>query len=549
MPPPINPNDPNVRQQLTLARQTNRLLQQLYDLHKSARREGVTESDLRADLARFLGQLTRQSRYALLDRLGLSRDSSAADLAYGLRHGFAQAARHQQEQRFQSAFAAGQKALFDRAAALSMSGFGGLGHGMAGVGQLAGGLSRLGFGGLAAGLSQAALPIAGGMVALNFGSQVARVFHDPFATGDQKLRALWRMLPLGETTQEWYDSLSGRVAAMELAKYRGQIGQTFAQERLEKAGFSLRYQVEQAGKSGLAEAYRSGQAVTLGVYDRGTAAGLTAYEDARRLLPYRQNLAKLEREMAVATKERAAAERELNNLTKRELEIKRRIEEVNRQLDRGGSGPEYQELFERHKILTAELKGLNQLSRQAHERVVSARAGEETARGEVEKARIALQKLGEAEKIEARADRSEASGRRLGRMNVYQRQLGLVAIRMLESGVNPDYLPEEYKQAAEAFDPESFDRIITRHGLRTAQFEARRGMRGFETADPFGDRMRADRLRDEVTREEYAIDTRVAGRIAEIGRETGVFIVKQIESAFAALRDEINKRFREARNT
>lgn len=429
------------------------------------------------------------------------------------------------------------------ASGLSQMGFTGTGSGMNRMASFAGGMSKAGVPG--AMLAARAAPIAGAIVGgIDTAAHASRIMSDHYSTGDMKARALARMLPGGETLQGWYDSFSGRAAGMERASVESRVRGIGVQGGLDISAYALSHNPQQAGLAATAGAYQRGSAVTAGVFDRTTGAGRTAYEDAQRMLPYRQATAKAERDMAASSAQRLSAQKELNRLEAKENELTATQVKLKRQIDEGGSGVEFQELLERHKNTSAELQGINMQRRQALESVAGFGREEAGARGELAKARIRESLLGKADNLTARAERSEASAGRLGDMDPFQRAQGLQAIKLLEGGASPDVLGPEMKAAARALDPDSYDQLIKQHGLGTAEFKSRQAenKRGFE--GNYGSLYReADTLREQAGQEEYRADTKAAGEIAKAGANLAVEFARlskqYTDSAIDAFRKEI----------
>ena len=282
---------------------------------------------------------------------------------------------------------------------------------------------------------------------------------------------------------------------------------------LEASSFALGNAPAQARLAGMAHAYGMGNPVTMPVINREffVAGSSTAYEDATSALPIRQEIAKSEREYAAATAARLANQKELNRLETHQNSLIGERRRLEGEIGKGGSGVGYQQLLERHRNTTEELAGVNMQVRPTAEAQAGFQRDEVRWRSILAGARVRGQKLTAAENLDARADRSESSGRRLGRMNYYDRQLGQYAIQLLENGTNPDFLPPELRCAGrELLNP----KVLTGSSPSPTGWAPRRfagrnkaGKRGFETNDPFGARVQADTLRKEAGEAEYGIET------------------------------------------
>jgi hypothetical protein len=453
-------------------------------------------------------------------------------------------------------FAERQQSHYERATAYSQIGLGNYGGRLAQWASRAEGLKALGFNRGAAMLSRAAPGLSLGGAVLNLvksgidkAAATAEILGDPFATGSMKNRALFReLMPGGETLQKWYDAFSGRKAGMEKAQQQGRHWQIEAQGRLTESGFYMGFNPQQAGREATARHYGANAAVLPGIFDRSTVGGRTAYEDAQRLLPYRKESLRMEREHAAATATRVAAEKELTRLERTQNALIAEREDLNPLLKKG-SGVLYQQRLERHKNLTQEIEGINQQVREAKQATVSARQGEAVAGAASTAAKAREAHLGAAENLRARAERSESTAARLGSMDPFQRALGAQALDMLKSGANPDLMPAQYKAAAQAYAPDEFQAIVTNHGARTREFKAgeAKGLRGFE--GNYGDLYRkADEEEAAGGRAEYDAESQAAGAIAIASRDLGAYIARAMVTYVQNAKDAFDTTLREARN-
>lgn len=412
-----------------------------------------------------------------------------------------------------------------------------------------GGGSGSGIAGTAGAFGRGGPWIAAAMATLEHTTRIGNTLQDPFATNEMKARSLAKMLPGGETILNFKDMETGRLAGMELAKYQGERDRIEARGRLETSAFMMQYRPQQAGYQALAQAYTGQSAITAGIFDRSTATGKTAYEDAQRLLPLRKETARLERDSAMASAHRLSSERELERVSRAENSLIRERVQVQRKLMEGGSGVEYQKLIERDRALAVEIEGFNQQARSAKQQVVNARREEVSVQAEHQKARVREDLIGRAENIEARAQRSEASAGRLGRMRPFERFAGLQVIKALESGVSPDQIPENQLAKAEQFDPDAFDRIIKNYGLRTPEFKERQaaGKRGFE-GDYGKLYQEADTLRQEAGQKEFSVETEAAKKIKEAGSDLGAYFANQTRKFVESAKQSFDTNLKNNRN-
>ncbi len=441
-----------------------------------------------------------------------------------------------------------QKELFSRAQSYSQSGMSGIGHRMAGIGGMASGAKGLGFAGAAGAMSKAAGPAGFAIAGMDAAASGARIMNDPFATGDQKARSFAKMAPGGETVMNWADSFSGRAAGMEMNKFDAQKRSAGVSAALEHSAFAMSYNPQQAGYSATAAAYRGGSAVTGGVHDRSTTAGRTAAEDAQKMLPYRQATAKAEREMATATAQRVASQKDLNGLEKAEYRVIQDIAKMSKQLDdEGGSGVDRDAKV---KLLNAKIQegeGINAQVKQAAQSLRSARGQEAQAGGEYSKAQSREKLLGQADILGGRAAEAQQTARSLGGMNPMERQQAFDVMKMIKDGADPDMVPPQLKALAQQAFPAEFSAAIEEKGRSS-------GVMGQATAAGFrgaGDYValgkQADTLREQAGKEEYAADTKIAATMERSGQELGNATVAAMQRGLGIAIAKIKNAFIEGR--
>jgi hypothetical protein len=414
--------------------------------------------------------------------------------------------------------------------------------------------SSLRFGGGASGEALGAIGkggpwIAAAMQGLQQATRVGNVAQDPFATDEMKARSLFKMIPGADTILNFKDMVTGRQAGMERARYEGEIDRTQSRAQIELSAFRLHNVPQQAGYQALAQSYGGQSAVTAGVFDRTTAAGKTAYEDAQRLLPLRKETARLERESASATAQRLASEREFERVAKTENVLIRERAAVQRQISEGGSGVEYQKLLERDKTLALEIEGANHQVRQAKQQVVSSTREELTTRAEYQRAQVREDLLGRAENLEARGQRAEASAGRIARINPFQRQIALDTAKALRAGENPDLIPDQFISLAQQAFPDETSAALNRYGAGLSQTREAQRLGFRDTPGDFGDLYKeADTLKQQAGKKEFTIDEATANQITAAGADLGKFIAGEILKFSAAVKDSINTKLRESRN-
>lgn len=447
-----------------------------------------------------------------------------------------------------------QNLIAERSAILSRLGLGGAARVMGQASSFAGGLQGAGATGAAALVQRAAVPLAVAGLVANTAEKVAGYAYDRYSTDAQIGRQAVRdLVPGGERAQRFIDALSGRAAGMEQADIQGRIGTAGVQARLSASQFALGANPQQAGREGLAAAYRGQSAVAPSVFDRATALGERAYREEQRLLPLKLAEARAEREAAAASRERLATQSELSRLTARGVELTRQRRALEGKLteDGYGSGASRQEVLRRIENVNQEVGGNLAQQRAAREALVGAEGRDAQARGERDKARRRTELLGRAETLEDRADTAAGAARRLGGMSEYDRAFGLRAARLVQQRGSADGLPEELLSAALAFAPNTVGKIVERTGAGSAAFRAASADPAFAAdygGDPTDLRRQAAEARRQLAGEEFDIDARVAGQSAAAGRDLGQFVGNVIRQEFETAKREILNAVRLGRN-
>lgn len=404
------------------------------------------------------------------------------------------------------------------------------------VSSMAAGAQAAGFGGAASLLQRAAIPlgVAGGIA--NAAQSAANILHDRYSTAEQSGRAFVRdFIPGGERAQKFVDALSGRAAGMEQAQIDAQYRSAGGQARNERLQLGLSLNPRMAAAQAVSDTYRKQSAIAPGIYDRTTSEGERQYREEQRILPLKQAEAKAEREAASASKERMSYQKELVSITDRTntltKERGRLLAELNK--DENQSGVSRMNVLKNIETVNNELEGARGLKRSATESVIGATQREAGAGGELAKARMRTQLLGQAETLAGRVETANEAGSRLGGMNVYDRQFGLYAAKLVKERGSTDGLPDEIIQAAQNFAPQAIGSIVRKTGQGSAEFAEgfkEFGAADFGTTDAAGDSKKEQELRRQLAEGEFKIDKDVSANI-----------VKSFENAgrdFAAIIDE-----------
>lgn len=431
-------------------------------------------------------------------------------------------------------------------------------HGTAGnasaIGRVASGLNGIGATRTGTLLSRAAMPLAVAGHVIDTVGQVMVAANDRWSTEGQIGRRLVRDLaPGGAWLQRQADAFGGRAAGMEAADTGARERAAGVQAGLGTSAFRLGFAPQQAGRSAAAAAYQGpGAYVAPPVVDRSTAAGEQRYRDEMRLLPYRRETVRLDREAVVARAEEAAIGRELVRIEARRSDLYRQRGELDRQVREHqtgfgrGSGPAYQELLRRQQTVDEELGGLTQQARAAREQQAGARARAAEARGAAEAARAREQFAAQAENRQERATRAAGLAERLGFMNPGEAAMAAAVVRFGNRfGFNA--LSQEQKSLFASVDPEGAQFLAREAGARNPAFRAVQqgagGRFGQPGQSPAEIQREADALRERAAQGEFGAESRTAQAVAEASRGLGNQIAglfKEFESqTIATIRREL----------
>ncbi|AWM38131.1 Outer membrane protein (OmpH-like) [Gemmata obscuriglobus] len=417
-------------------------------------------------------------------------------------------------------------------------------------------------------LGRLAGPAAIALGALQVAGDAGEILSDEYTTGEQKGRAAVRkFVPFGETIQSSIDGLTGRKAGMERAEvdYQKQMAEVSA--RAEKASFDLGYRPEQAGYEARETLLARATPILEGASDRTTAAGEKAFRDRQRLLPIEREEAKLQREAAVATAQRASAEAALGDIQAKRAEAARREQQKGRELggdgrpllptavsllafgpvthallggrgtyDANQSGVSRQRTLYEQAAAGAEAQQLGELEKQARRAVVEARRREAETGRSAGQARV--QRLqAEADILDGDASQAASGAQSLGGMDRFSRANAVRSLQLLQQ-FGPERMSPRELAEARAVAPQTVAKILEQAGKQTPQFDALRALAPADYAgDPEELRRKAQEKRDEAAQKELDLDRTLATKVAAAGRDLGKYIGDIIDQ----IADEIKK--------
>lgn len=406
---------------------------------------------------------------------------------------------------------------------------------------MAGGLRQA----LAGGLGRFAAPAALAYAGVGATQSIANYAHDPYMTSGQAGRAFFRdVIPFGSRIQSFADSITGRRYGMEAADVQAQkMGLQFGGQQ-QLASFFAGYNPARAALAERQRQYERGSAITLGPVDRTTAVGEREFREASRLLPVRREIARLEREASVATKERSATESEVIKATNRENDLLRRRQQLAREIARDeGSGPERQQLLTQFRETSEAVGSAANARREAEERLAAGRLKETEARGAARRGRAELLET-QAGIAEERAGTAAGTARTLGGMNVFDRDFAVAALKAVQQ-FGPEAVHPEMLSAAQGIAPQTVAKLTEASGTAYAE---RVGLAKIAPADYAGRpeelRKQAQEGRDAAERERYAAESEVAAGSVRAGERLGDAVTRAINTTVdeAIRRIDNNKR-------
>lgn len=451
-----------------------------------------------------------------------------------------------------SDFADYQTKLYKRSGTAAQLGFGGFGQSVAGNTNFASGLNNLGFSG-AAGLAQrAAIPLAIAAQSAKLAEFAANAHYDVYSTQAQKGRSFVReFVPGGEKIQNFVDAVSGRRAGYEQADIEAQQANARGNFRNQLDAFQAGFRPRQASAEALAKSFAGQRAVTPSVFNRGDVLGERAFREEQRVLPLRQAAAKAERDVAQATSERLANERELSGLSKTGIDLTKQRGVLEKALnkDENASGVSRERILKQIESVNQELTGNLHNQRSAREGILSSGQREVGAQGELTRANLRADLEGRASVLESRGQQGLSTAGALGSLNPYERQFAVEALKNAEQ-YGWDAIPPEAQSAVSRIAPERAEKLRQKAGLSSSAYGAL-GAAGFSDiapSDPQAMITQADRLRQQLSQGEFDADKNQAQKFAELGRGFGRDVANIMIQLLEGALSEIQNRVLRGRN-
>lgn len=367
--------------------------------------------------------------------------------------------------------------------------------------------------------------------------ELGAAVNDSFATTAQRRRAMFKSLPLGETTLDAVDSITGRkddfaVAAVENQEYAARDA---ARRNLE--AFELGHNPRQAGLEARSNAFgpygSSSRAVLEGPGDRSTGAGEQAFRDRQKLLVLEREGQKVARETAAATASQYASEKEMLKLEEqnRALHAGRNLAVSN--LKGAGSGATRQILLD-YISRQDDAIAANKAER------VQAAQGIAAARGSAAQAAYAGGMVNVAGMqtragiLEEQAGRAGGLAQRLGGMDRFARADAVQSLEYLQK-YGPDVLSQEQIAQAQSIAPQTVAKILEARGARTGEFARARELAPAEIAgDPESLRAAAGALRDRAAEFTRDLESQLSATMTAAGRDLADVITGVMKGAIEA---------------
>ena len=226
------------------------------------------------------------------------------------------------------------------------------------------------------------LATGGARTSLNAAAVASDYAHDRYGNETSFRRQLFRdLVPFGGTVQSYHDQISGRSARMRALGEDEQLAGIGTQTSIGLASYRYGAGREQSARSIRADVLGGSRATVMGAYDRSTAAGEQDYRQQRLLLPLRQQSARADREAAMATKERLAAEKQLVGIDNESVRLHQRRAALAVQLAGTADNEQKKDIGGRIGQADRLLQANTALRREAVQGVAGARANEATAAG------------------------------------------------------------------------------------------------------------------------------------------------------------------------
>jgi hypothetical protein len=425
------------------------------------------------------------------------------------------------------------------------------------AGMVAGRMSS-GLMGAAAGIGLAAF--AGQQLAQQ-ATQAINTYNDPYLNTAQKGRALARQLPFGETAQGFFDAYDGRKAFFANQSEAYQRERAVVSGRSELRSFDMSYNPQQFAQEERARGLRAAKPITEGYIDRSTVEGEKQFRDRQRILPIEKEIAKAERETAVAAERRLKSQKEMDKLYREEVELRDTISKA----EARGSGRDRESLLTKAQVSLLGRRGeeesdyrkvardldLISTSREDLKDVVAKRreaarsVSEATAAEAESRYRLGMTGVGrlrsDAESLENKAALAAGGAQRLGGMDRFARAGAVQSLELLQK-FGPDYLDPSQLAQAQSLAPQTVAKILEKQGAGSAEFNRLRELAPVDYAgDPETLRREASEKRDEASRKELDLEATMAETTASAGRELGRAVADSI-------RDVVNEAIKTIKN-
>lgn len=399
-----------------------------------------------------------------------------------------------------------------------------------GFSRLGGMLARPGVAGVA----------AAGLALTDMSAKVAASASDTYLTQGQFGRAAFRdVVPFGKHLQGWADAFGGRAAAMERQDVASQMRRAELTGTNRTEAFNLQHHPQYAGMVERSNQLSRADPVVMGRIDQTTGAGRIAFQEESRMLPLRREFAKLQREEAVATKERVGAEREMFLLQSKEAELVRKARAAQKALDRDEGGGEGRQRLIREASDATEAVKLNaELLIQARQNVTGAVGREGAATAATAAGRAGLLE-GQAANRDARASRIQSAAEQFGMMDPFERAFAADSVSTAQK-YGLDALTPEQKGAAARAAPQTIAALAERSGTANTDF---RRLQSYAPDELGGgtaqeNRDRATELRAEAERFRIRGEAEAARQTEASGRDLGGFVAREVKKLVEAAKAE-----------
>ena len=331
--------------------------------------------------------------------------------------------------------------------------------------------------GVGGGMAVGAAAMHGMQFLTKFGNVMSN--EDMAATGNARDRALFRMLPFGETIQGFGDMLSGRTEGMRhLAENLGPKLEVNRAGYMRQRQAELHYGERFAEAKALADARKLPPGLIMRDLpgDRTTVGGEIEYRQAERLLPIKMRMMEIgERETATSVEKAKALERvksveaEMNRLYGVRHQLLAEVA-VSAATGKPLTGPELERNLLGQREVNAKIAGMTGLLDQSRETYAGISGRHAQTRSEARRAGIDhLQaELGFAQekegRIAGRAERFAAAG-------PGGRAIGMAGFEMVKGGFDVSMMPPELMGHMQALDPALVQKMLQNSGDKLPELQ------------------------------------------------------------------------------